>query len=76
MDEKRIVFWLHRVLEEKCHNSQVLLEEISVLNHQCQNFEKMNVYCQKQVVTDLLNTLGRYGWDEAITEIKLEEGVV
>jgi hypothetical protein len=70
MSNKKVMFWLHRVLLEKCVDIKNLQERISVLGHQIQNFEKMNKDVQDEVIEDLTKDLRCYDWAEAIVEVR------
>jgi superfamily I DNA and RNA helicase len=70
MDNKKIIFWLHRVLSEKCSDINKLQSRIGILNHQAQNYNQMNEIYQKEVLKDLVIDLMDYNWQDAITELE------
>ena len=72
MSDKKVRFWLHRVLLEKCEDTKNLQERISVLGHQIQNFERMSKDVQEEVIKELVEDLRCHDWQEAIEEIEKE----
>jgi hypothetical protein len=59
----QVIFWLHRVLSEKCSDQKRIAERISILNHQVANFGKMfSEEYQEGVVRDLEEDIKKYGW--------------
>ena len=72
MSDKKVKFWLYRVLLEKCEDTKNLQERISVLGHQIHNFERMSKDGQEEVIKELVEDLRCYDWQEAIEEIEKE----
>ena len=62
MFDDDVKFWLHRVLAEKTEQLRVIAEEISVLNHQAQNFDKMRPEVQDAVRKELDEHISCLGW--------------
>jgi hypothetical protein len=60
-------FWIHRILAEKTTELRVLAEEISILNHQAQNFDKMGTLVQNSVLQDLNKEFEAFDWDYQFT---------
>lgn len=73
MNEKQILFWIHRILEEHISNQKKALERISVLNHQAENFIHMDKKFQAEVMQCLYFDAVKFGWET--TTIKEIEGL-
>ena len=56
-------FWIHRILDEKTTQLKILAEEISVLNHQAQNFKKMQWYSKSLVLGELNKHFEALDWE-------------
>lgn len=68
-EKRKIIFWLHRVLSEKCEDIKKLGERVSILNHQIKSFSKMQESSQEDVVEDLITDMRGYGWNDSINEL-------
>lgn len=69
---KSVKFWLQRVLEEKTKEIKKIADEISVLNHQQNNFHQMiRDETRNEVLEELMAHLRGYKWEEAIKELLL-----
>jgi hypothetical protein len=62
VSRERVRFWIHRVLEEKTMHLKRLSEEIGVLNHQAENFDKMPPYEQDKVLEALNAEFATWDW--------------
>ena len=71
MSDTKTIFWLQRVLEEKCSDIKKTIERISILNYQIHNFPSMQPEIKKEVIDALKKDLERYGWDNATWDLKI-----
>lgn len=72
MKDETIIKVLHRVLSEKCRDINVILKQISILNHQTENYSTMREEVKEEVRKDLFEQMKHYGWDSWINEIRSE----
>ncbi|MCK9370506.1 hypothetical protein M0R04_11400 [Candidatus Dojkabacteria bacterium] len=69
INEDKIVFWIHRLIGEKVKQLNEIGEEISILNHQAENFNKMERIWQRTVIQDLNKEFKKLGWNYEIKEV-------
>jgi hypothetical protein len=69
IEQKDIVWWIHRILDEKTKELKLLSEEISILNHQAQNFNVMCDSVKNEVIYDLNKSFKKYKWFKKISEV-------
>ena len=69
-DNDKVKFWLHRLLSEKVKDLQVITEEINILNHQAQHFEKMQDCFKNSVIEEINLHFIELKWNYKIKEIK------
>ena len=68
--EDKIVFWIHRILEQETQTMKGLIEEISVLNHQAQHFNKMHPSQKNLVIQELNGYFIEFGWKKEIKDFE------
>lgn len=70
IERNKSIFWAHRLLQEKTEQLKKIAEEISVLNHQAQNFNKMQPETKNQVIEELNDYMRELKWNYRISELK------
>lgn len=59
-------FWIHRCLAEYCSKSDEINQNISLMNYQSENFDKMRPEVQKEVIANLNKIMESFCWDKRI----------
>lgn len=77
MNERLIIEYIHRILEEKTQDAKKIQERISILNHQAQYFKSMNTTPRIEVLEDLIKDIEAYNnsdnicmWDDVLKQLK------
>lgn len=64
-----VIFWLHRIIEEKRKDVGKIMDRIGVLSHQIQHFKSMDVRVQKDVIKEMITDFEKYGWEKYIKDL-------
>jgi hypothetical protein len=78
-NEKQIITYLHRLLNEKCQETKKIQERISELNHQIENYDKMADVFKQMVLNDAIedcifyNGSTEMNWSGFIDFFKIEK---
>lgn len=68
INSKNTKFWIHRTLSEFIEKQKSIIEKISILNYQAENFDKMRPEIKIEVINEINKHMKEFGWNKEIIE--------